>query len=608
MTEEEPYGVARDERAAVHLKAAAAALVPLFVVFTPYNLWMLPAPANLWAGAHDAVVIAVSAAIFWTLHQHTLPRRYVHLVTLGLGLLVASNVALVQILTGAEVQLFYHALLLCSVGVVMTRETWASLALWLLAVVGIGSYLLTWPADVSLVHISFAQFAVSLLSLALVVGRGWAIDRITELSVRERSQEEQLRLALEQARNAERRLDAKVARRTSELRWTNDALRKQIEERQRANSEKEALNQQLQHAQRVEAVGQLTGGVAHDFNNLTTAVIGNVEMAMLDVPRGSPAFEALRDAKTSAVRAAQLTQQLLGFSRVDERAGTSVTVDDAFHGLARVVGRLLGEDVTLRIHTCADDLQIAMPPVQLDQVLLNLVVNARDALPEGGVIDLRAFQSEGTVQVEVRDNGVGMDPATKGRIFEAFFTTKASGKGTGLGLATVHSIVSAHGGSIEVRSVLGEGTTFVLRLPAAEMDVASRRTSIPPVRVPRGRGERVLVVEDEDAVRRIAVRMLQRLGYDAIQAGSGPEALRMLARQGAPIDLLWTDVLMPGMDGKELADRVKAIQPNVHVLFASGYSGDVLAPRGVLPTSTNFLPKPYDAVDVARAVRQALDA
>lgn len=446
-----------------------------------------------------------------------------------------------------------------------------------------------------------------LVSTALLLLGSWVAyaRRGAELREHDQRRQSQLEDAVARAEEAEARSAKRLARCKAELQWTNEALRQTIDDRRAVVEAKEALVQQLLHAQRVEAMGQLTGGVAHDFNNLITAVIGNVEMAMLDLDADAQAYVALNDARRAAARAGRLTQQLLGLSRVETKS-RSVEVHRAFSSLASVVASLLGEDVELRVLECPPDLRVSLPPVQLDQVLLNLVVNARDAMPDGGTIVLDASRDETDVVIRVADTGTGMDEATRARVFDPFFTTKDADKGTGLGLSTVHSILTAHGGSIEVQTAPGAGTTFSLRIPLADRQLASHRSSIPPTQqMPRGQGERVLVVEDEEAVRRIAVRMLKRLGYDTLDAASGQEALRVLGRER--IDLLWTDVLMPGMDGKELADRWHAVQPDVPVLFASGYSGDVLAPRGVLQDGTNFLAKPYQASDVAKAIRRALD-
>lgn len=600
----DPYERVRDERAAVHLKAACGVAVCLFTALVPYDLWMLPEPANVASATHNVIVIAAALALGVALHRDTVTPRHAHAAGFGLAALIAADIAYTLVLTGDSIYLFFQALLLLGIGMVVSRVGWAAATLVAASAIGMVGYALTWPLDQSFVQVAFALLAVALMSVALVVGRTWYLDRITELALRDRKRQAKLEEALEKAREAERRLDAKVSRRTSELRWANEALRQTIEERQQATSEKEALNEQLRHVQRVESVGQLTGGVAHDFNNLITAVIGNVEMAMMDLDADGAPYQALRDARRAATRAGELTQQLLGFARADA-PGRSVDIHDAFYGLTRVVGSLLGENIALHVHSCAEGFRVAIPPVQLDQVMLNLVMNARDAMPDGGTIDLRAYGDGNDVVIEVRDTGHGMDEATLARVFEPFFTTKGPAKGTGLGLSTVRSIVSSHGGRVDVSSVPGTGTTFRLSLPLADVELASRRSSIPPRRVPRGRGERVLIVEDEEAVRRIAVRMLKRLGYRTLDAPNGPEALRLLA--GETVDLLWTDVLMPGMDGKELADIVRSTHPDLPVLFASGYSGDVLAPRGVLTGHTNFLSKPYDAAEVAKAIRNALD-
>lgn len=601
------------QRTRAHLRSTSVTTSILFGIFTIHNLASFAPPASWIAAAHDLALCAALGLTGLAMRQNRVSDAWVHPLVMACTVAVASNVMLVLVLTGQRLQLLYFALIIFSVGGLIASVRWAAatlLAVGLFAAVG---HVLTWPIDRALANAVFAGLAMSSVSMGVVFGRAWLTEQLDEQNHRERQRERALRTALEKARLAERQLDAKVARRTDELSWAKGALQRHVEESQRAHTEARTLSAQLRHAQRVDAMGQLTGGVAHDFNNLITAVIGNVELALLDVPRHSATADALRDARTSAVRAAELTQQLLSFGRAGDEDSQTYAIDEALDAVRRVVGRLLGEDIRLLIRAPDASLRVGMSPVQFDQILLNLAVNARDAMPLGGTLRVTAEAEGGEVHVAVSDTGSGIDHTTLEHIFDPYFTTKARGKGTGLGLATAMSIIKQHHGRITVDTEPGQGTTFHVFLPRVEAAPTAQRTSrgrhsLPPSRMPRGRGEQVLVVEDEDAVRRIAVRILERLGYRAMSASSGPEALRLLVAHPGRIDLLWTDVLMPGMDGKELADRMHDLRPETHVLFASGYSGDKLAPRGVLPSETHFLAKPYDAADIARAVRSALDA
>ncbi|HWB70184.1 MAG TPA: ATP-binding protein, partial [Solirubrobacterales bacterium] len=362
----------------------------------------------------------------------------------------------------------------------------------------------------------------------------------------------------------------------------------------RAESEREkALQQQLDRARRLESVGQLAGGIAHDFNNILGVILNYAEFVGEELEPGSSAHEDVGEIRRAAERAAALTRQLLIFSRREVVKPELLYLRDVVTELENLLRRALGERVDLATRFGADRCPVEADPGQVEQVLVNLAVNARDAMPEGGRLLIEVDRAEldeeyahthpqveaGTyVRLQVSDTGVGMDRETIARAFEPFFTTKAQGEGTGLGLATVYGIVTGAGGSIDIYSEPGLGTTFKIHLPVCEDRVPAGSRS-PSEERPSGAGEAILVVEDEPDVRRMAERILAKAGYAVTSTASAEEALEIGRRSDQPIDLLLTDVIMPGLLGTELAEGFKEARPEVGVLFMSGYSHEALAPE-----------------------------
>ncbi|MCA1583327.1 MAG: PAS domain S-box protein [Acidobacteria bacterium] len=385
-------------------------------------------------------------------------------------------------------------------------------------------------------------------------------------------------------------------------------------------TEQRKLRDQLRQSQKMEAIGRLAGGVAHDFNNLLTIISGYAQMllgrlSMSDSNR--PAILAVADASD---RAASLTRQLLAFSRQAVLEPRVLDLNVIVTETEKMLRRLIGEDVQL--HTILDPRigKVRVDPGQMSQVLVNLAVNARDAMPRGGsliietsLIELDAIYASAHseaqpgrhVMLAITDTGVGMTSDVKSRIFEPFFTTKAPGKGTGLGLAMVYGIVRQSGGQIEVYSEVGHGTAFKIYLPTMEAWLAA--PSEGAVREPEGHGsETVLVVEDEDGVRTMALLALQHYGYTALAASNGEEALRVLRSHAEVIDIMVTDVVMPGMSGTELADEARLLRPSMKVMFVSGYTDDAVVRHGLLHADVAFLQKPYTPVSLARKLRSVL--
>jgi PAS domain S-box-containing protein len=381
------------------------------------------------------------------------------------------------------------------------------------------------------------------------------------------------------------------------------------------------LEEQLRQSQKMEAVGQLAGGVAHDFNNLLTVISGNCDLILSGTSADDPHRGPLSDIRAAGERAANLTRQLLAFSRKQVLAPRLVDVHDVISDMERMLRRLIGEDVDLVTDLAADPSWVKVDPGQLEQVVVNLAVNARDAMPRGGRITIGTRTRDARepvdleetggrrgrpgVAISISDTGEGISPEVRLRLFEPFFTTKAVGKGTGLGLATVYGIVKQSGGDITVDSEPGRGATFTVVLPS-HAPPARPGPSASVSAVPRGT-ETILAVEDEDAVRRIVRIGLESAGYTVIEARSGPEALEIAGRHAGKIDLVLTDVVMPEMSGRELAERIEQAHPGIRILFMSGYTDDEVMRHGFVGSSVAFLQKPFSPLTLARKVRDVLD-
>jgi PAS domain S-box-containing protein len=377
----------------------------------------------------------------------------------------------------------------------------------------------------------------------------------------------------------------------------------------RDTSQRRTLERQLAQAQKLEAVGRLAGGVAHDFNNIITAILGHAEMARDVLPKDSLAQDDLSQIIRASGRAAELTGQLLTFSRRQVAQPRRTDLNSLVDETRRLFERLIGADVLLSIVRSDVPVIVHADPGQLEQVLMNLVVNARDAMPSGGVLTVRVGLHNSRALVEVRDTGTGMSPDIQARIFEPFFTTKERGKATGLGLATCYGIVHQAGGTIEVASVPGEGSTFRVLLPPASADTPDDHPAPRPgaLTTTLGGSETILLAEDEPMVRDLAIRVLEGLGYRVLVGKDGSEALAIADRLREPIHLLLTDVVMPGLSGPELAQRLTAERPGLAVLYVSGYAPDSVALAEALRSGAAFLPKPYNPADLAREVRATLD-
>ncbi|WP_025410989.1 PAS domain-containing hybrid sensor histidine kinase/response regulator [Gemmatirosa kalamazoonensis] len=373
-------------------------------------------------------------------------------------------------------------------------------------------------------------------------------------------------------------------------------------------TERVRVEEQYRQAQKMEALGQLAGGIAHDFNNLLTVIGANAAFLDQAIAADDARHTDVDEIRGAVARAGALTRQLLAFSRRQPFAPRELDLNDVVQGAESLLRRVLGENIEL-VTRLADGLPaIVADRGQLEQVLLNLVVNARDAMPDGGRLEIATFAAaDGGVTLRVRDSGVGMSAETQSRIFEPFFTTKEPGKGTGLGLSTVYGVVGRLGGRIMVESAPGRGATFTIQVPPPTAAPAAPAEAQDETGPSAGRGEVVLLVEDEEALRRVARRALVAAGYHVVDAPDGPTALATAATLDR-VDLLATDVVMPVMRGSALAARLRERFPALRVLYISGYTGDVEVERERSEPGTRFLEKPYDGNALARAARALLDA
>ena len=585
------------------LQPTALIVGVLFIAFLIFNALVFPPGARGPVCVHDAGMIALSFGLHAVCRRRTLSLLAVHVSAAVLSFGVLSNILLAAVLGASPLFSYYVSVLIIGSASSVMLAGWAiAIALVEVAAWAVVAHHLLTGAELRL----NAFVMVSTLAVAAVVqlGRSRARARILKLRAGDARREQALQEALAEADEARRGLDRKVEDRTA-------ALRSELEERTR-------LEEQLRHAQKLEAVGRLAGGIAHDFNNLLTVI----RMSLVTVGGAALSDEmrdALSDASDATDRAAGLTHDLLAFARKQTLQRAQVAVADILGGVERMVRRVAEASIRLEVRAAPEAGEVIADRHQLEQVLLNLAINACDAMGNRGTLTIAADAiqlggAEATrrrirpgqwVRIAVTDTGTGMDEATRRSVFEPFFTTKEVGRGTGLGLAVAHGIVTQHGGQIEVESELGVGSTFTVLLPRARG--ATQRTPVAAVRpVPARAAETVLVVEDEAAVRRAVQRNLERLGYRVVAAQDGEDALRRAGELGG-IDLLLTDVVMPGIDGPTLACQLRERRPELPVLFVTGYSADRLERTGAVGPRDRVLEKPYQLADLTRTIRQMLE-
>ena len=391
-----------------------------------------------------------------------------------------------------------------------------------------------------------------------------------------------------------------------------------ITEYKRVLRENSSLQEQLQQSQKMEAIGRLAGGIAHDFNNLLTVIKGNCELQMINLHPGDPMKVSLEEINRAVQKAADLIRHILAFSRKQIMEMRVFEPNELIMGLEKMLRRLIGEDIELVIELADGVGRIKADPGQIEQVIINIVVNARDAMPQGGRLFIETANVDleedyerrhmgvvagRYVMISISDTGVGMTPEVRERIFEPFFTTKELGRGTGLGLSTVYGIIKQSGGNIWVYSEPGRGATFKIYLPRVEDPLSERRGKETNTLLPKG-SETLLVVEDEENVRAMAISILTKLGYRVLSASDGGEALRIYKEQGSSIDLILTDVVMPSMSGREMVERMGS---GLKVLYMSGYTDEIIAHHGVLLEGIEYIQKPFTLDRLARKIREILD-
>jgi two-component system cell cycle sensor histidine kinase/response regulator CckA len=392
-----------------------------------------------------------------------------------------------------------------------------------------------------------------------------------------------------------------------------------ISDRVNANKERETLEAQLIQSQKMESIGRLAGGVAHDFNNMLSVILGYSELIKTKLAPDDPIMRDFEQIQRAAKRAQDITQQLLAFSRKQVFEPKILNINELIHCFENNLSRLIGEDIELKFFPSRDIENIEFDPTQIEQILMNLAINARDAMPAGGNLTFETanvsldeaycrehvgFIPGNFVQISVSDNGNGMDTETISHIFEPFFTTKEIGKGTGLGLATVYGIVKQGGGFINVYSEPGRGTTFKIYIPVSTGDIES--LNIDEDQGPVLGSEAVFLVEDDEMVRKMVEVSLRKLGYTVLSAAGPEEALAIFPKEKNTVDLLITDVVMPKMNGKVLYKRLKSVRPDLKVLYMSGYTANVIVDHGVLNKGVQFISKPFSIIELSNKVRNAL--
>ncbi len=387
-----------------------------------------------------------------------------------------------------------------------------------------------------------------------------------------------------------------------------------------AEEEQRKIQSQLLQAQKMEAIGHLAGGIAHDFNNMLTAIIGYASLLGMHIDKDSTLKPYVDQILSSAGKSANLTRQLLAFSRKQTIAPRETDMNELIKGMENLLLRIIGEDIELRTELSEKDVTVMVDPGQIEQALMNLCTNARDAMPDGGLLSISTetvYLDEDYIKmyslekpgmyalIAVTDAGIGMDEESSLKIFEPFFTTKEPGKGTGLGLSIVYGIIKQHNGNITVYSEPGKGTTFRIYLPlvAAKAEVPERAEPV----APKGGTETILVVEDNEEVRTLTKRVLERVGYKVVEAEDGEDGIKKFSALRDEIQLVIIDVIMPKMNGKDAIDEIKKIQPGIKVLFTSGYTADIINKKGILEEGTNFISKPATPQELLFRVRELLD-
>ncbi|TKB25664.1 response regulator [Desulfopila sp. IMCC35006] len=464
-----------------------------------------------------------------------------------------------------------------------------------------------------LISSGIPSYAVTLL-ITCGVGK---ISDLTKSLKHEIKEHKRIGLELQQYKET---LEKNIKERTKDLMRSNEQLKQEMLKNEQANKENLNLQTSLKQAEKMEAVGQLAGGVAHDFNNMLGVILGHTEMGMEQIDTSHPLFADLKEIQKAAIRSADITRQLLAFARKQTVAPKSLDLNQAIERMLKMLQRLIGEGINLVWLPGPGLWPVKIDPSQIDQIMANLCINARDAIAGVGKMTVETgndtldeeycrthpgFIAGEFVRISVRDNGCGMNEETLAHIFEPFFTTKDLGKGTGLGLATVYGAVKQNKGFINAESEKGQGTTFTIYLPR---HVDSAGDAPPGKGAESGVGghETILLVEDEKTILQMTKTMLQLLGYTVIAAATPREALHLADAFASEIHLLLTDIVMPEMNGRDLAKKLSSLHPQLKCLYMSGYTSDIIAQQGILDKGIQFIQKPFSKNDLATKVRIVL--
>jgi len=594
-----------DQVASDGLKAAALAVGILYILIAINNWLQFPLEVRVIVLLYNLGLVALGFGLYAVCRRITLSSTGVYIAVAVLSFAVLGQILLTRLVgLNPLFSYFVSVLVIASAGSVLST-------IWALVIATVEVTAWAMVANRVLASYDLEQHSLAVTSAVVVAaivhaGRRRARARILELRAGDARRELALQRALAEADEARRGLDRKVDERTA-------ALRSELEERER-------LEAQLRHAHKLEAVGRLAGGIAHDFNNLLTVIRMSHRTVAEPGVSSQELSEALRDASDATDRAAGLTHDLLAFARKQTLQRSQVAVADILGGVERMVRRVAEASIRLEVAVAPDAGEVVADRHQIEQVLLNFAINACDAMANRGTLSIAVDTLElagaeaarhrlpagSYVRIAVSDTGTGMDEATRRSVFEPFFTTKEVGRGTGLGLAVAHGIITQHGGQIDVATELGKGSTFTVFLPQTR---GTTGRTVSPVAKPASSPSRetLLVVEDEAAVRRAVQRNLERLGYQIIAAHDGEDALR-IAETLDGVDLLLSDVVMPGIDGPELACRLREKWQDLPVLFVTGYSADRLARSDAVGPHDRILEKPYQVDDLARTIRQMLEA
>ncbi|MGE0396880.1 MAG: ATP-binding protein [Kofleriaceae bacterium] len=549
------------ERARAFAPFVLAGIAISLITSGPMGIVPLPLAVYVWNG----FAITVMSGLVVALYRHRVPLRYAHFALELVWIAPLTGTLITQVITGDPILTYVLTVELLACGLLL-RARWLLVMFVIVDVV--------WIVNAIVTHTQLPLYG-GLIGMSQIIG--YLFHRVYTAQI----------------------VRAETHRREQEI--TAQALAAQLDELRRSEEARARLHEQLVHAQRMEAVGTLSAGLAHDMNNILGSIMSFAELA-----RDSPdrAREELDLIISQAARGAELTRALLAFSRRGQYRKQALVLGDVIRDVGSMLTRTLPKSIELRVEQPDAPIYIAGDPTQLVQVLVNLAVNAADAMSGTGTLSIVATSTGETAHIEVSDTGMGMDEETLKRVFEPFFTTKERGKGTGLGLSTVWGIVTGHDGSLDVRSTVGAGTTFRIRLPLTSERPAPAPVPVAPVDKPTAARLKILVVDDEPDVRRGTRRILERKGYETLEAANGAEALEVFAAHADEIGLVVLDMMMPVMGGREFFEQLR-MRSDVPVLVTTGHTSDAAA-QHLIAQGVGFLEKPFPSADLVREATRLL--